>query len=63
MNKYVVYSRVNYGEEYQNCNNDYIIASNPIEAIEYYKEFLIENGCTKEEIGNYDYEVRLFGEV
>lgn len=39
MNKYVVYSRVNYEEEYQNCNNDYIIANNPIEAIEYYKDF------------------------
>lgn len=58
MKKFMVESRRNYTEVFDNYVGDYIEAETKEEAIEYYKEWLVENGCDQEEVEEYEYQVR-----
>ena len=58
MKRFMVESRRSYEDIFDNYAGDYIVAETEEEAIEYYKERLAENGVSKEEIDDYDYQVR-----
>lgn len=58
MKRFMVESRRSYEDIFDNYAGDYIVAETEEEAIEYYKEWLAENGVSKEEIDDYDYQVR-----
>lgn len=58
MKRFMVESRRSYEDIFDNYAGDYIVAETEEEAIEYYKEWLVENGVSKEEIDDYDYQVR-----
>lgn len=58
MKKFNVESRRDYTEIFDNCVGDYIEAESKEEAIEFYKEWLIENGCgvfDADEVEEYQY--------
>lgn len=57
MAKYRVESRRNYTENFDNYVGDYIIAETEEEAVELYKQWLVENGCAVEEVEEYEYQV------
>lgn len=50
MKRYVVESRRDYTEVFDNYVYDYIYAENEDAAIETYKTLLVENGCAVEEV-------------
>lgn len=58
MKKWMVESRKNYTEVFDNYADDYIEADNEEEAIELYKAWLIENGCDPEEIEEWEYQAK-----
>ena len=58
MKKWMVESRKNYTEIFDNYADDYIEADNEEEAIELYKAWLIENGCDPEEIEEWEYQAK-----
>ena len=57
MKKFMVESRRDYTEIFDNYVGDYIYAETEEEAIELYKAWLIENGCDPEEVEEYEYRV------
>lgn len=57
MTKYRVESRRDYTEIFDNYVGDYIVAETEEEAIEFYKKWLVENGCTVEEVEECEYRV------
>lgn len=57
MKKYIVESRKEYTEIYDNYLGDYIEADSEEEAIEYYKGWIIENGCDPEEVEDMEYRI------
>lgn len=57
MTKYRVESRRNYTEIFDNYIGDCIVAETAEEAIELYKQWLVENGCDTEEVEEYEYQV------
>lgn len=58
MKKWMVESRKNYTDIFDNYCDDYIEADNEEEAIELYKAWLIENGCDPEEIEEWEYQAK-----
>lgn len=57
MKKFNVESRKDYTEIFDNYCGDYVVAETEEEAIELYKQRLIENGCESEEVEEYEYNV------
>lgn len=57
MKKYMVESRKDYTEIFDNYLGDYIEAENSEEAMELYKTWLVENGCDPEEVENWEYRI------
>lgn len=57
MTKYLVESRREFVEDFDNWTGDYIIAEDKEEAVEFYKDWLIENGCEPEEVEEMEYRV------
>lgn len=57
MKKFNVESRKDYTEIFDNYCGDYIEAKTEEEAVELYKQWLIENGCESEEVEEYEYNV------
>lgn len=57
MTKYRVESRRDYTEDFDNYVGDYIVAETAEEAIELYKQWLVENGCNAEEVEGHEYQV------
>lgn len=57
MTKYRVESRRGYTEIFDNYVGDYIVAETEGEAVELYKQWLVENGCDTEEVEEYEYQV------
>ena len=55
--KFNVESRKDYTEIFDNYCGDYVVAETEEEAIELYKQRLIENGCESEEVEEYEYNV------
>ena len=58
MKRFMVESRRSYEDIFDNYVGDYIVAETEEEAVEYYKEWLSENGVDKQEIEEYEYQVR-----
>lgn len=58
MKKWMVESRKDYTEIFDNYADDYIQADNEEEAIELYKAWLVENGCDPEEIEEWEYKAK-----
>lgn len=58
MKKWMVESRKNYTDIFDNYCDDYIEAENEEEAVELYKAWLIENGCDPEEIEEWEYQAK-----
>lgn len=58
MKKFMVESRRDYTEIFDNYCDDYIEAETEDEAVELYKAWLIENGCDPEEVEEYEYQVK-----
>lgn len=58
MKKYIVESRRDCTEIFDNYLGDYIAAESEEEAIDFYKTWLIENGCDSEEVENFEYQVK-----
>lgn len=52
MKKYIVEIRKDYNDCWDNYIDDYIEAETEIEAIDYAKQWLLENGMTEDEIEN-----------
>ena len=58
MKKWNVESRRDYTEVFDNYVGDYIEAETEEEAVEIYKDWLIENGCDPEEVDDYEYQIK-----
>ena len=58
MKKWNVESRRDYTEIFDNYVGDYIEAETEEEAVEIYKDWLIENGCDPEEVDDYEYQIK-----
>lgn len=58
MKKYIVESRKDDTEIFDNYVGDYIESDSEEEAVKYYKEWLIENGCDPEEVEDMEYQVK-----
>lgn len=58
MKKWNVESRRDYTEIFDNYVGDYIEAETEEEAVELYKDWLIENGCDPEEVDDYEYQIK-----
>ena len=58
MKKWMVESRKNYTDIFDNYCGDYIEAESEEEAVELYKAWLIENGCDPEEIEEWEYQAK-----
>ena len=58
MKKWMVESRKNYTDIFDNYCDDYIEAESEEEAVELYKAWLIENGCYPEEIEEWEYQAK-----
>ena len=58
MIKWMVESRKNYTDIFDNYCDDYIEAESEEEAVELYKAWLIENGCDPEEIEEWEYQAK-----
>lgn len=58
MKKWMVESRKNYTDIFDNYCGDYIEAEGEEEAVELYKAWLIENGCDPEEIEEWEYQAK-----
>lgn len=58
MKKQNVESRRDYTEIFDNYVGDYIEAETEEEAVELYKDWLIENGCDPEEVDDYEYQIK-----
>lgn len=56
MKKFIVESRRDYNEIYDNYYGDFIEAETEEEAIELYKAWLIENGCEPDEVEDWQYQ-------
>ena len=57
MYKYRVESRSEYTEIFDNYVGDYITAKDENEAIEIYKECLMDMGCTRDEVSSMEFKV------
>lgn len=58
MKKWMVESKKNYTDIFDNYCNDYIEAESEEEAVELYKAWLIENGCDPKEIEEWEYQAK-----
>lgn len=58
MKKWMVESKKNYTDIFDNYCDDYIEAESEEEAVELYKAWLIENGCDPEEIEEWEYQAK-----
>lgn len=58
MKKWMVESRKDYTDIFDNYCDDYIEAESEEEAVELYKAWLIENGCDPEEIEEWEYQAK-----
>ena len=58
MKKWMVESRKDYTEVFDNYAGDYIEAETEEEAVELYKAWLVENGCDPEEIEEWEYQAK-----
>lgn len=58
MKRYVVVSRRDYTEIFDNYVGDFIWAENEDEALDFYKAWLIENGCDPEEVEEMEFRVK-----
>ena len=58
MKKWNVESRRDYTEIFDNYVGDYVEAETEEEAVELYKDWLIENGCDPEEVDDYEYQIK-----
>lgn len=56
MKKWMVESRKDYTEIFDNYAGDYIEAETEEEAVELYKSWLVENGYDPEEIEEWEYQ-------
>lgn len=63
MKCYVVVSRRDYTEIFDNYANDFIYAENEDAAIETYKMMLIENGCDAEDLEEMEFRVKEYERV
>lgn len=61
MKKYKVTSAKSYFDIFQNYLGDYIVAETKEEAIEFYKQWLLENGMEEEEIEELVHKVEEYG--
>lgn len=61
MKKYIVESREYYTEIFDNWASDYIEAESEEEAIEFYKDWLLENGCTEDKVEEMEYRAYEYG--
>ena len=59
--RYIVESRKDYSEIFDNFVYDYIYAETEAEAIETYKTLLIENGCDVEEVEEMEFRAEECG--
>lgn len=57
MKKYMVESRKDCTEIFDNYLGDYIEAESSEEAMELYKTWLVENGCDPEEVESWEYRI------
>lgn len=58
MKKWMVESKKNYTDIFDNYCDDYIEAESEEEAVELYKAWLIENGYDPEEIEEWEYQAK-----
>ena len=58
MKKWMVESRKNYTDIFDNYCGDYIEAEGEEEAVELYKAWIIENGCDPEEVEEWEYQAK-----
>lgn len=58
MNKYLVESRKDFTEIFDNYIFDYVQAHSECEAVAIYKQILLDMGADQEELDLYDYRVR-----
>ena len=58
MKKWMVESRKDYTEVFDNYVGDYIEAETEEEAVEFAKAYFIENGCDPEEVEEWEYQVK-----
>lgn len=58
MKKWMVESRKDYTEIFDNYADDYIEAETEEEAVELYKSWLVENGYDPEEIEEWEYQAK-----
>lgn len=63
MTKYNVEMRKSYNDIFDNYVGDYIEANSEEEAIEYAKQWLIENGMEPEEVEGLEFRTSLFGQI
>lgn len=63
MTRYNVESRRDYTEIFDNYIGDYIEANSEEEAIEYAKQWLIENGMEPEEVEELEFRTSIFGQI
>lgn len=57
MKQYMVESRKDCTEIFDNYLGDYIEAESSEEAVSFYKEWLVENGCDPEEVEDWEYRI------
>ena len=57
MKQYKVESRKNCLDDFDNLIGDYIEAEDSEEAMEFYKAWLVENGCDSEEVEDWEYRI------
>ena len=58
MKYYVVESRRDYAEIFDNYVYDYIYAENEVAAVEMYKSMLMAQGCDQEELEEMEFRVK-----
>lgn len=56
--RYMVESRRYYAEVFDNYIYDYIYAETEEDAVELYKQWLIDNGCDPEEVEDMEFRVK-----
>lgn len=63
MTRYNVEMRKSYNDIFDNYVGDYIEANSEEEAIEYAKQWLIENGMEPEEVDELEFRTSIFGQI
>ena len=63
MTRYNVEMRKSYNDIFDNYVGDYIEANSEEEAIEYAKQWLIENGMEPEEVEEWEFRTSIFGQI